>query len=222
MNYEGRLENGTIFDRSADHGEPLKFRIGEGSVIEGWDKGIMAMTLGEKADLFIKHKYAYGEMGSPPKIPGKATLIFTVELIQIADRRPTRWQMQDPELIQVALRMKDDGNLKYKDKKLKEAEGLYRDGIAHIETVKNDNAEIKKLKVALYQNLSMVLNASGDYKEAVSHCTLAIGVNDQAVKAYYLRGMAHMKLHNFEESSNDLKTAIKFNPADKNLRAAFE
>ena len=50
-------------------------------MIEGWDKGIMAMTLGENADLVIKSKYGYGDMGSPPKIPGGATLIFTVELI---------------------------------------------------------------------------------------------------------------------------------------------
>ena len=91
VNYEGRLEDGSVFDRSADHGEPLKIRIGEGQVIEGWDKGIMAMKLGEKADLVIKSKYGYGDMGSPPKIPGGATLIFTVELIQINDRRPTRW-----------------------------------------------------------------------------------------------------------------------------------
>ena len=41
----------------------------------------MAMILGEKADLVIKSKYGYGDMGSPPKIPGGATLIFTVELI---------------------------------------------------------------------------------------------------------------------------------------------
>lgn len=81
VNYEGRLENGTIFDSSFDHGEPLKVRIGEGQVIEGWDQGIMAMKLGEKADLVIKSKYAYGDLGSPPKIPGGATLIFTVELI---------------------------------------------------------------------------------------------------------------------------------------------
>ena len=91
VNYEGRLEDGSVFDRSADHGEPLKIRIGEGQVIEGWDQGIMAMKLGEKADLVIKSQYGYGDMGSPPKIPGGATLIFTVELIQIADRKPTRW-----------------------------------------------------------------------------------------------------------------------------------
>jgi len=58
-------------------------------------------------------------MGSPPKIPGGATLIFTVELLQIADRRPTRWQMSDQELIQVALRQKDDGNAKVGAKKFK-------------------------------------------------------------------------------------------------------
>jgi len=51
----------------------------------------MAMKLGEKSELVIQSKYGYGEMGSPPKIPGGATLIFEVELIQINDRRPTRW-----------------------------------------------------------------------------------------------------------------------------------
>jgi len=39
------------------------------------------MSLGEKADLVISSKYAYGDIGNPPKIPGKATLIFTIELI---------------------------------------------------------------------------------------------------------------------------------------------
>ena len=91
VNYEGRLEDGTVFDTSADRGELLKVRIGEGQLIEGWDKGIMAMELGEKADLVIKSQYGYGEIGCPPKIPGGATLVFTVELIEIADRKPTRW-----------------------------------------------------------------------------------------------------------------------------------
>lgn len=74
----------------------------------------MSMRLGEKAELIIKSDYAYGRIGAPPKIPGDATLIFTVEVIQINDRKPTRWMMSDPELIKVALRLKDDGNLKFK------------------------------------------------------------------------------------------------------------
>ena len=55
--------------------------IGTGQVIKGWDLGIMAMKLGEKAELTIKSEYAYGEMGSPPTIQGGATLIFDVELL---------------------------------------------------------------------------------------------------------------------------------------------
>lgn len=139
VNYEGRLEDGTIFDRSSDRGEPLKFIIGTGQVIKGWDIGIMTMKLGEKADLIIKSEYAYGKIGAPPKIPGEATLIFTVEVIQVNDRKPTRWMMNDAELVQVGLRLKEDGNLKFKAQKYKEAEGLYRDALAHLDTVKNDN-----------------------------------------------------------------------------------
>ena len=80
VNYEGRLTNGTIFDTSLDK-EALKVVIGVGQVIKGWDVGIMSMTLGEKAELTIAPEHAYGMMGSPPTIPGNATLIFTVELI---------------------------------------------------------------------------------------------------------------------------------------------
>ena len=159
------------------------------------------MKLGEKADLVIKSQYAYGDVGSPPKIPGGATLIFTVELIQIADRRPTRWQMSDDELIKVALRLKDDGNLKFKEKKMKEAEGLYRDGISHLDTVKVKNDELDKLKIILYQNLCVCLNSSGDYKDSIHHATLALKVDPNAVKALYLRGVAYLKSKSFDEAT---------------------
>lgn len=46
----------------------------------------------------------------------------------------------------MAVRYKDDGNAKFKAGKLKEAEGLYRDALAHLDTVKNDNKELKELK----------------------------------------------------------------------------
>ena len=53
INYEGRLEDGTVFDASSKYAKPLKIRIGEGEVIPGWDMGIMSMKLGEKADLIL-------------------------------------------------------------------------------------------------------------------------------------------------------------------------
>ena len=58
--------------------------------------------------------------------------------------------MSDDELIKVALRLKDDGNIKFKERKFKEAEGLYRDGISHLDTVKVSNEDLNKLKIVLY------------------------------------------------------------------------
>ena len=69
--YTGTLLDGTKFDSSRDRGTPFKFTIGQGQVIKGWDVGFASMTIGEKAILRCRHDYAYGAMGSPPKIPGK-------------------------------------------------------------------------------------------------------------------------------------------------------
>lgn len=172
----------------------------------------MSMKLGEKAELIIKSEYGYGKVGAPPSIPGDATLIFTVDLIQIADRKPTRWMMSDPELIQVALRQKEDANLKFKGGKLKEAEGLYRDALSHLDTVKNDNKEIKDLKKTLLQNISLVCNKNGDYKEALINATKSLDIDDQNAKAYFFRSQAHQKLKNYDEAIDDLKSSIKIMP----------
>lgn len=50
-------------------------------MIKGWDEGVKTMKKGEKAKLVCRSDYAYGDSGSPPKIPPKATLNFEVELL---------------------------------------------------------------------------------------------------------------------------------------------
>ena len=79
--YAGRLLDGTPFDSSYKRGVPLTFRVGTGMVIRGWDEAFLTMKKGEKRTLIIPHWLGYGDKGSPPTIPGKATLIFEVKLI---------------------------------------------------------------------------------------------------------------------------------------------
>lgn len=83
MHYTGWLTDGTKFDSSVDRNQPFDFVLGQGGVIEGWDKGVAGMKVGGKRELIIPSTMGYGEQGSPPVIPPNATLRFEVELLAI-------------------------------------------------------------------------------------------------------------------------------------------
>lgn len=75
--------------------------------------------------------------------------------------------MTDEEKLQVTLKLKEDGNFKFKEQKFKEAEGLYREAIDHLKAVKNDNDEIKNLKKTIYVNIAVACNKTKDFTAAV-------------------------------------------------------
>jgi hypothetical protein len=85
VNYTGRLlKTNFMFDTSVGK-KPFDFQIGKGGVIKGWDLGVVGMKVGGKRKLTIPSKLAYGDGGSPPKIPGKSTLVFDIELLSVGD-----------------------------------------------------------------------------------------------------------------------------------------
>ncbi len=80
---EGWLSNGTKFDSSRDRGEPWDFLLGAGRVIPGWDEGVAGMRVGGFRKLVIPPQLGYGVGGAPPTIPGNATLVFDIELLEV-------------------------------------------------------------------------------------------------------------------------------------------
>ena len=79
VHYRGTLKsNGKEFDSSFG-GDPVKFPLNQ--LIEGWQIGIPGMKPGGKRTLTLPWNVGYGEHGAPPDIPGKADLVFEIELI---------------------------------------------------------------------------------------------------------------------------------------------
>eukprot|EP00924_Labyrinthula_sp_SR-Ha-C_P009357 snap_masked-scaffold_2-processed-gene-21.24-mRNA-1 protein AED:0.04 eAED:0.04 QI:0/-1/0/1/-1/1/1/0/229 len=79
--YHGTLIDGTVFDSSVERGSPIDFAPNQ--VIKGWTEAMQLMVEGDKFELYIPSDLAYGARGSPPKIPGGSTLVFTIEMIKI-------------------------------------------------------------------------------------------------------------------------------------------
>ena len=84
VHYHGKLIDGTVFDSSVERGQPASFPLNR--VIPCRTEGVQKMKVGEKAELICPSSIAYGDRGSPPSIPGGATLIFEVELLEIVKK----------------------------------------------------------------------------------------------------------------------------------------
>ncbi|HJL55849.1 MAG: FKBP-type peptidyl-prolyl cis-trans isomerase [Candidatus Pacebacteria bacterium] len=82
VHYTGTLTNGAKFDSSIDRGEPFRFILGAGQVIQGWEQGFAGMKVGGKRSLVIPANMAYGDRAIGA-IPAGSTLLFDVELLAV-------------------------------------------------------------------------------------------------------------------------------------------
>jgi peptidylprolyl isomerase len=86
VRYVGVLSsNGKQFDASWDRKpNSFDFALGQGSVIPGWDQGLVGMKVGGRRQLTIPSDLAYGPQGQPPTIPPNAPLVFVVDLKKVS------------------------------------------------------------------------------------------------------------------------------------------
>jgi peptidylprolyl isomerase len=75
------FSSGEEFDASWSRGEPLRFKLGAGKVISGWDQGVQGMKVGGRRKLVIPPHLGYGSRGAGNSIKPGETLIFVCDLV---------------------------------------------------------------------------------------------------------------------------------------------
>ncbi|MFI5755831.1 FKBP-type peptidyl-prolyl cis-trans isomerase [Streptomyces sp. NPDC051569] len=77
---EGKAK-ATLFDSSWNTGAPFTTVIGQGQVIEGWDKGLVGKKVGSRVLLVIPPAQGYKDQAQGDQIPANSTLVFTVDIL---------------------------------------------------------------------------------------------------------------------------------------------
>jgi FKBP-type peptidyl-prolyl cis-trans isomerase FklB len=96
VHYTGKTLDGNVFDSSIERGQPATFGLSQ--VIKGWTEGVSLMKPGATYMFYIPSELAYGERGAGASIPPNATLIFEVQLIEVATpaEKDTEHDHSDP------------------------------------------------------------------------------------------------------------------------------
>lgn len=169
--------------------------------------------------------------GSPPAIPGGATLKFEVELLGFGPKKKEMWEMSAKEKLMGAEARKAEGNAQFSRGNLLEAAEEYEDALRHLKDMneehgeapsEEDRATLNALLVAVNSNLAAVLLKQKNYAEAVAKASAALAVDPSAAKALFRRGTALAALGDLEDAKCDLLAAAKLSPADTAIRAEYE
>ena len=86
VKYTGKTLDGKVFDSSDHSPVPVKFQIGVGQVIKGWDEAVTKMNVGGKISILLPSSLAYGDRGAGEQIPPFSPLLFDVEVYKVGKK----------------------------------------------------------------------------------------------------------------------------------------
>ena len=219
VHYVGTLhEDGSKFDSSRDRDSHFKFEVGVGQVIKGWDKGILTMKRGEKCILRCRSDYGYGKHGSPPKIPGDATLNFEVELFSWKEKVKAPSEMSIEERREHATKMKESGTEAFKQGDFATAVNRYEDGVEYI--TYDPNSDDFGHGGHGHSHGGMPCSGHGQDEEEKSE-PVELSESDKQLALALLNNSAMARLKNGEPESAkfDCTKALQYDP--KNVKATF-
>lgn len=201
VHYVGTLEsNGDKFDSSRDRDEPFEFTIGQG-VIEGWSLGVATMKVGERSIFHIASQYGYGDSGSPPKIPGGATLVFDIELLSIKEGYATK-----EDAINAANKLSDEARPLFGEGKFSDAISKYLKGLDALS--EQWGKDVDEVKTKLHRNLAVAYSKIPDWRQSLKNAEEVLKKDANDAKALLRKAEAEINLDNLESARKAVEKGI--------------
>lgn len=228
IHYNGYLEFGDEpFDSTRLRNSPYKVKLQTGGLIVGLDLAVSSMKKGELARYIIRPQYAFGEMGTPPRIPKDATVMYEVELLNFVEHggvddiellsEEERQQIAFDDLLKACKSYKQEAKLQFDSSSYRKAASLYRKAVYMLDKahLKDEEEEEKhqKMMLQLCINLALTCNKMAEPKRCISWCKRALEIrgidNTSKTKALYHYGKALHSQSYFEQARDKLKAAQK-------------
>ncbi|KAK3585301.1 hypothetical protein CHS0354_040248 [Potamilus streckersoni] len=219
---KGQLEDGTQVDVE----DCVMFTLGDGDVHQAWDLAVCLMQVRETCELVTDARFAYGELGSPDKVPPNAKITYTLELLK-KEPGPDYSMMSAPERLEHVLKKRERGNYYYRRSEWMRALHSYQRALNILDPENctyNEPPEILQLvleeRVKVLSNIAAAQLKMDAYREVVESCSQIFQLNPKNEKATFRMANAMEKLGETEEALHWYKVTITINSQNKEAYSA--
>ncbi|GAB0088433.1 Peptidylprolyl isomerase [Sergentomyia squamirostris] len=201
ISFEGKLEDGTVVEQEED----FSINVGEHEVCQGLDMSLALMTTGEKAEIVVNSRFAYGSIGlkndkDPSKnIPPDATVTYTVELLSCHPENEAETKTFENRK-KYGNRKRERGNFWYNRGEYNIAIQLYRRALEYLDDCEGSAEtnlesfstsqlqELLELRIFVYNNLAAAQTKIQAFDTAMKSIENVLRVQPNNVKALYRKG----------------------------------
>lgn len=219
------------FDSTTIRKRAFSHRLSSDSIVPGLYFGLLTMREGEKAYLIVEPQFAFGKLGCPPRIPGDASVLYVIQVIQVFQEGTIgdyftlspEEQHKKPfhEVLDMAEKERKSANGYFNEGKKKEASVRYRRGIKVLEervlSGREEEKAAKGLLLKLYCNYANTSVALKRPLTAMTACRKALQMKPDHPKALYFYAVAKLDHGDYDEARSYLMRLKTLVPASQDL-----
>ncbi|KAL8162931.1 hypothetical protein V2J09_014420 [Rumex salicifolius] len=210
VQYIGRLENGSVFDKKGSDEEPFEYTCLQEEVNEGIDRAIMTMKKGEKAQVTMDHIYGDLKLNSDD-----TKIIYDIQLLDFTKEKPF-WKMETHE--------KEEARWKCTIQS-REILASLKEALKYLEFnhsfTDEEKSLAKNLEASCYLNNAACKLKLEEYNEVSRLCSKVLEQDPSNVKALFRRSQAYMKTSELEKAEADIKRALEIDPNNRDIKVEY-